>query len=82
MCSNVEALWVQIHLPHLKPVLVGCCYRPPSTNSQYFNDMCDMIDMVADSKTEIYLLGDMNIDWLDTNCSLKKGYHHWLMHVT
>lgn len=72
MCSNVEALWVQIHLPHLKPVLVGCCYRPPSANSQYFNDMCDMIDMVADSKTEIYLLCDMNIDWLDTNCSVKK----------
>lgn len=30
-----------------------------------------MIDRFADSKTEIYLLGDVNIVWLDDNCSLK-----------
>lgn len=40
MCFNVEALWLQIHLPHLKPVLVGCCSRPPSADSQDFNDEC------------------------------------------
>lgn len=29
MLSDIEALWLQIHLPHLKPILVGCYYRPP-----------------------------------------------------
>ena len=51
---------------------VGCCYRPPGGSAQYFNDVCDMIDRVADSRSDIYLLGDMNIDWLASNCSLRK----------
>ena len=69
MYSDVEALRVQIHLPHLKPILVGCCYRPPGASAQYFNDVCDMIDRVSDSRSDIYLLRDMNIDWLASNCS-------------
>ena len=51
---------------------VGCCYRPPGGSAQYFNDVCDMIDRVADSRSDIYLLGDMNIDWLASNCSSRK----------
>ena len=28
MLNGLEALWVQVHLPHFKPIVVGCCYRP------------------------------------------------------
>ena len=35
MLNTVEVILEQIHLPHLKPILVGSCYRPPSDNSQY-----------------------------------------------
>jgi hypothetical protein len=28
--SHVKYCWLQVHLPHLKPILVGSCYRPPS----------------------------------------------------
>jgi len=42
--DNLESLWVKVHLPHLKPVLVGCCYRPPGTDVQYLNDLCVLID--------------------------------------
>ena len=29
MLVDIEALWLQVHLPQTKPILVGCCYRPP-----------------------------------------------------
>ena len=27
MVYSIEILWLQIHLPHIKPIIVGCCYR-------------------------------------------------------
>jgi hypothetical protein len=46
MPSVIEVLWLQVHLAHLKPFILGCCYRPPSANSQYLNNMCEMLDSV------------------------------------
>lgn len=62
LCSEVisdglESLWVKVHLPHLKPVLIGCCYSPPGTNVQYLNDLCVLIDRVTDVNGDIFLLG-------------------------
>ena len=61
------------HLPHLKPILVGSCYRPPSANSQYLDNVCEMLDNVCDINRELYFLGDLNIDWLSSSCPLKKN---------
>jgi hypothetical protein len=33
MLNTVEVIWLQVHLPHLKPILVGSCYRQPSAKS-------------------------------------------------
>jgi len=46
LCSQfisigLESLWVKVHL---KPVLIGCCYRPPGTDVQYMNDLCVLIE--------------------------------------
>jgi hypothetical protein len=38
MLNTVEVIWLQVHLPHLKPILVGSCYRP-SVNSQYLDNV-------------------------------------------
>lgn len=35
--NEIEALWLQVHIPHLKPILVGCCYRLPNANSGYLD---------------------------------------------
>ena len=34
MLNTVEVIWLQVHLPHLKTIVVGSSYRPPSANSQ------------------------------------------------
>jgi hypothetical protein len=43
MLNTIEVIWLQVHLHHLKPILVGSCYRPPSANSQYLDNMCVML---------------------------------------
>ena len=46
--NAVEVKWLQVHLHHLTPILVGNCYRPPSADSQYLDNMCEMLDNVCD----------------------------------
>ena len=60
MLNTVEVIWLQVNLPHLKPILVGSCYRPPNANSQYLDDKCEMLDNVCDSNRKVYSLGDLN----------------------
>lgn len=70
--GGVEALWLQVHLPHLKPILICCCYRPPSSNIDYLDKICTMLQKVTDSDYDIIFAADMNIDWFCGKCSLKK----------
>lgn len=69
MTSETEALWLQVHMPHLKPLLV--CYRPPKANSVYLENVCAMIENVCDTQSEVYVMGDLNIDWKSLQCSLR-----------
>ncbi|MGL5507016.1 MAG: endonuclease/exonuclease/phosphatase family protein [Paraclostridium sp.] len=72
MNKNIEAIWVQISVPHCKPILVGCCYRPPSANVQYLDSICESMDRATDENKDMFLLGDFNIDWFAKTCSLTK----------
>jgi hypothetical protein len=72
MLNTVEVIWLQVHLPHLKTILVGSCYTPPTANRLYLDNMCEMLDNVCDIDREVYFLGDLNIDWLSSSCPLKK----------
>ena len=36
MKYDIEILWLQVHLPHRKSILLGCCYRPPNANGEYY----------------------------------------------
>lgn len=42
--DEVKALWVKINLPHLKPILNGCCYWSPIENMTYQEDTCEILD--------------------------------------
>ena len=73
MLNTVEVIWLQVHLPNLKPILVGGCYRPPGANNQHLDKMSEMLDNVLDiNRITKYSLGDLNIDWLSSSCPLKK----------
>lgn len=70
MSTDNELIWLQIHLPHCKPTLVGCCYRPPNSNVNYMDKICETHDMVTDESKDIFLLSDINTDWVSKNCPL------------
>lgn len=40
--DEIEALWLQVHIPHRKPILLGSCYRPPNDNNLYLNKICEI----------------------------------------
>lgn len=69
--NEIEALWLEVNIPHLEPLLVCCCYRPPNANSDYLENVCMMIDNVCDHANEIYLMGDLNIGWKSQQCPLR-----------
>lgn len=71
MCKEIEVLWLQINLPYIKSILLGCCYRPPSSNRNYLDDMGKNLDKVCELNMEVVFMGDMNTDWLSHKCPLK-----------
>ena len=42
------------------------------SDSQYLDNMWEMLDNICDINREVYFLGDLNIDWLSSSCPLKK----------
>lgn len=68
----VEAIWVQVRLPYSRPILIGCCYSPPNANMTYLEGMCDLIDKISDEKKELFMLGDLNIDYFSISSHLRK----------
>ena len=72
MVLGIEALWLEIHLAHCKPFVIGCVYRPPSSNVQYLEELCSMLIRVTDMAKETFVMGDLNIDWLSESCPLRK----------
>lgn len=72
MNSEIEILWIQIHIPHSKPTLISCCYRPPNSNASYLDGLCENFDKVCDEGKNVFILGDLNINWFSKNCPLYK----------
>ena len=52
---------------------MGTCYRPSSANSQYLDNICEMLDNICDINREVYYQGDLNIDWLSSSCGIRKN---------
>jgi hypothetical protein len=61
---SIESLWLEIqsHNKSAESLLIGFLYRHPKSNSNWYDDYCDMMDTVWLLKKEILLLGDLNID--------------------
>ena len=53
MSNAVDVIY---NLPHIKPIFVGSCHRPPSANSQYLDNMCDIRLIMYVISTERYIL--------------------------
>jgi len=58
--SDIENSWVLIKPDHYKPFLIGCFYRPPSSNKQYLDKMIECIQNAKNELEDLIVLGDFN----------------------
>ena len=65
----VESCWIQIDAGNSnKPILVGCIYRHPTDNlSELTDKFNDIIKSLDHNRYQIYICGDINIDFLKYN---------------
>ena len=61
-------MFIEIFLPHSKPLIVGTVYRPPSQGS-FTETITEHFSKINTNDTKIYILGDFNI-----NLFLKQKY--------
>ena len=57
---GLEAVWIEIRVKSRK-MLIGGFYRPPNSNTAYFDLITESVDRAYDTNiTNIYILGDFN----------------------
>ena len=65
--GNFESLWVSLKIPTCPSLLVNVTYNPNKQNSPDFLDQLAInIDKAITKNEKIILLGDYNINYLDT----------------
>ena len=62
----MEALWFKVLCQNSKNMNIGIIYRPPQGNVEVFIDkLINCVNEInKDNKSEIYVLGDFNINYL------------------
>ena len=62
--ENLEVQWTMIQRPHFKNIILGNVYRPPAGSLQKALDhLDDCLKTINISKTNVFLLGDWNINY-------------------
>ena len=75
--SHVESLWVEINFSKSPPVLAGYVYRKATATYAWYDEFVTMMDTVADSKNNILLLGDFNIDLFKPHSAWESSLTSW-----
>ena len=66
---NNECLWVHVVRENAKDIIIGTVYRPPGGNVEMFCDyLKNTLEEIGNNfNKEIFILGDFNINYLDSN---------------
>ena len=74
LCTDYfESLFIELHMPNRKNIIIGIIYRPPNSNSRNFLDyLSELLDNDIFVNKDCFLLGDFNINLLNNdNVSLE-----------
>ena len=64
--TNAEIIWIQLNLIGSKSALIGAYYKPHELDQTSFDELGKSLDLIKQSNSQIWLLGDFNlpkIDW-------------------
>ena len=65
--EGLEAICVQVHNPKSKPFATVGCYRPPNSDNLFLENFESVIAKLDAQDREIFILGDLNCNYLTTN---------------
>jgi exonuclease III len=65
--KKLELTWLEVCLPHTKPILIGSIYRPPDSTTAFFAELQITLDKVSSEDKHVYLLGDLNANMFTNN---------------
>ncbi len=60
--DDIEALWIEITLPHTKPLLLGTVYRQPDSKADYLDKLDHIFQDYTSSTDDVIIVGDFNLD--------------------
>ncbi|MCG8048126.1 MAG: reverse transcriptase domain-containing protein, partial [Candidatus Thiodiazotropha endolucinida] len=64
---EIESIWIEIKLKNSKPFLFCSVYRPPSSPTEWFTSFAKQIEKAYALLDEVYIMGDINIDFKDNS---------------
>lgn len=71
ICNSIETLFIEIgknECNYNRNIVVGCIYRPPDSNlEQFLDNITHLFDTLNKENKVVYLIGDFNINLLNTN---------------
>ena len=74
--ANCELVWVQIQLKNTQNLLIGCFYRPPSTDIECLGELEISVTRARNSSKHVWLGGDFNLPGIDwSNNSISENCH-------
>ena len=72
LLEGLENCWIEIERVKQKNVVIGCIYRHPSQNRECFHQaMKSKLEILNNESCEVYITGDINIDFSDTTLTTK-----------
>ena len=60
--ERVENIWITLKV-NKKIHVVGNIYRPPRSDSNYFDALLDVIEQATSSYDNVIVMGDLNYDY-------------------
>ena len=60
--ENIEAVCLEIVQPKTQPILITTVYHPPSSNTNFMDDLENYLHVLDGQNKELILTGDLNCD--------------------
>ena len=70
--DGIEDIWISIQRKKLPSFIIGCVYRHPKAPILSFEYLKNVFKEICLKKKPVFILGDMNDDFLLPNCKLQR----------
>ncbi len=72
--TNTESIFIKLTSQGNKTTILGCLFRPPSSDINYIDNMCTTIETLYQQhlNSVIWLAGDLNLPDIDWNTTTTK----------